>query len=530
MRIPRLSGVGPRRGRAIGIALLALALLIPIYWTALRSPAVGDFHDDGVYLVTAKALATGHGYRLISLPEEIPQTKYPILFPLALSGVWRLAPAFPENVFVLKLVPLAFALAWYWLAFLLVKIEAPREVAFCCVVLTAALPWSIYLSTNLMSETMFAALCTGSLLILRRAEKIGSEGQLEDWTWIAAAVLAGLACLTRTVGVCVVAAGVGYFLRRRRIARAASFLAIALAVAAPWFLWLAMRHLPQTDAFDSATNYASWNVLSSSFAWDRKLVVIGLNVLLLLRSLLEIATVHWSVWVDLVAGAAVVFAGWRWVRPMTVVHLFLAIYAAMLLAWAWPPERFVVAVYPMVLCLGWQSWRAVLERFPGRASLLRAAGFALLAAVAGQGLWNLTHLSEGTPPFGDAWSDTSPLLAWIRDKTPADAVILTNLDPLFYLYTGRKAVRGFQADPYRLYYAPKPDSQPLGTLADFRETIRKQRVTYIVRAPNKGFAEGPYLDRLIMELVTSDPVAIKLVAQGRDPRFQIYRVETGEER
>jgi len=91
-----------RRRWAIVIAALALAVLIPVYWIAWRAPAVGMFHDDGVYLVTAKALATGQGYRIISLPEEIPQTKYPILFPLVLSGVWRLAPEFPENVFVLK--------------------------------------------------------------------------------------------------------------------------------------------------------------------------------------------------------------------------------------------------------------------------------------------------------------------------------------------------------------------------------------------------------------------------------------------
>src|SRR5580765_4929334 len=72
-----------------GAALLFIAWA---YWTALHAPAVGMFHDDGVYLVTAKSLATGHGYRIVSLPGEIAQTKYPILFPALLAAVWKVSP------------------------------------------------------------------------------------------------------------------------------------------------------------------------------------------------------------------------------------------------------------------------------------------------------------------------------------------------------------------------------------------------------------------------------------------------------
>ena len=46
-------------------------------------PAVcGVYHDDAIYVVTAKALSQGDGYRLINLPESPSQTKYPILYPL----------------------------------------------------------------------------------------------------------------------------------------------------------------------------------------------------------------------------------------------------------------------------------------------------------------------------------------------------------------------------------------------------------------------------------------------------------------
>jgi hypothetical protein len=66
------------------LVLFYIAILFPAYWIAFRVPAVGINHDDGIYLVTAKALAEGEGYRIISLPMDPPQTKYPILFPAGL--------------------------------------------------------------------------------------------------------------------------------------------------------------------------------------------------------------------------------------------------------------------------------------------------------------------------------------------------------------------------------------------------------------------------------------------------------------
>ena len=63
------------------------------------------YYDEGVYVATAKALAAGSGYRNPSLPDAPPQAKYPPLFPLALSFVWRLAPRFPANLIAISTSP-----------------------------------------------------------------------------------------------------------------------------------------------------------------------------------------------------------------------------------------------------------------------------------------------------------------------------------------------------------------------------------------------------------------------------------------
>src|SRR5262245_54937 len=88
------------------VPVLLLFGLLPFYYMAWAAPGIGLSHDDGIYLATAKALATGKGYTIISLPVEIRQTKYPMLFPLLLSFLWRVWPEFPQNIGLLKLVPL----------------------------------------------------------------------------------------------------------------------------------------------------------------------------------------------------------------------------------------------------------------------------------------------------------------------------------------------------------------------------------------------------------------------------------------
>jgi hypothetical protein len=97
-----------------------------------------------------------------------------------------------------------------------------------------------------------------------------------------------------------------------------------------------------------------------------------------------------------------------------VTDIFLAIYIAMTLAWAWPPERFLVVVWPLILCLVWRVWRAS----PLSADVRRVAGIAILAGVTLQCLWNLVDSSpsvlntEVVLAHEDQWRDAYRQLNW----------------------------------------------------------------------------------------------------------------------
>ena len=77
--------------------------------------------------------------------------------------------------------------------------------------------------------------------------------------------------------------------------------------------------------------------------------------------------------------------------------------------------------------------------------------------------------------------------AFIRTSTPADARLLADLDPVFFLNTGRITLRGFAPDGYREYYAPP------GALVNpdgLRAAIARGGVNYVVLTPDLDLPES----------------------------------------
>src|SRR6476619_1573784 len=89
------------------ILFLTLAGGSLLYYAAISPQQFGSLHDDSIYVSTAKAIATGQGYRLISLPYRPAQTKYPPFYPWLLSLLWRVFPQFPQNLIPMTMLTIA---------------------------------------------------------------------------------------------------------------------------------------------------------------------------------------------------------------------------------------------------------------------------------------------------------------------------------------------------------------------------------------------------------------------------------------
>jgi hypothetical protein len=154
-------GRGPWIAALITIALLSSAWLA---WTWRAMPQLGFYHDDAIYMVTAKSLAEGNGYRIESLPLQPYQTKYPPLYPLVLAAVWRIGPAFPANL------PYVMLVAWLGLlAVVLLTRKVLRQAGLSdwesagLAAFVALSPVAVQFGLLGMSELWFTAITVGKL-------------------------------------------------------------------------------------------------------------------------------------------------------------------------------------------------------------------------------------------------------------------------------------------------------------------------------------------------------------------------------
>jgi hypothetical protein len=534
---PDLNDSDPRRtgvtdialaGRSLkwmvgGALVVALAGLVLAYAVLLRAPAAGTFHDDGIYLVTAKALAEDRGYRIISIPTEPPQTKYPILFPWVLSLVWRVYPSFPANLVWLRVVPLAAMIVWLCLSWaLLRRLGSSRLQTAAIVLLTAMSPWVAFLSTTLMSEMLFAALLTGTLLMITRV----CQGDGRRFDPLLAGLIAGAAILTRVAGIAPAAAGVLVFLWSKRLGAAAQYLLGVLVCAVPWFWWAHYQNpvAMSVDPYYSATNYASWNVLTS-YGWAEKIDVLSMNAMRGGLALVQL----WGAYVPnsmlglAVAIAALAILGrglWHARRePATIVTIA---YCGLHLLWVWPPLRFAAPFAPLLLRFGALGLGRSRRLQAGAALVLLGLSGIQLSAVAMQA----REKGIAWPGSGaEDWNEATRVLDWVSRETPADTVLTGNLDPAYYLFTGRKAVRAFAADPMLMYYnlRNRPEN-PLGTVDEFRSRLTSTKADYLIVTTGGGFGETPHLDRLVSELSQKCPGSLAPVSAKAVPAHVIYRI------
>ncbi|MBI2683272.1 MAG: hypothetical protein HYX26_08680 [Acidobacteriales bacterium] len=519
---------------------LAVAALIGAYAIALTAPAVGVFHDDGVYLVTAKSLATGRGYNIVSLPRATPETKYPILFPALLAAVWRIAPPFPGNVMWLKCVPLLAGVIWLGLSFCLLKRETGSgPIAGILVGLAALSPWTLFLSTALLSETVFAAFTTGAVMAVERACSAGRHARM---LVPGAAILASAAFLTRTAGVAVFTAGALTLGCRVGVRKSALYLAVCAALCAPWLAWQAAQKpaVAGVSAFDTVRNYETWNVIGG-FTWSQKPVIVGVNLASFLVApgiLMGFPARTAGALGAIVLGVlALIGLAHRLRTAWGALEWLVVIYGSMLMLWAWPPTRFLAPLLPAMLLYAYLGARQAC-RWPGltpRAGALVMAALALLlAAQSGRALAHSVGEVAGKGRVGvpnldlDDWAETGRLLAWIDEHTPAAAVVMGNIDPIVYLFTGRHALRGFRQDPYLLHYSLDPAARPLGDAPEWMASAAEQAVDYVVLTPDTFYKEAPYLRRLYAEVVAADPGLLTQVYEGGDARYRVYARAGGE--
>lgn len=442
--VARLRGV--RAERLVPVALMATVLTIAIL-TVTPWP-VGAFQDDAIYTVLAKSLASGDGYRMLNLPGEPHATHYPPVYPALLALLWRLGPEFPDNLVVFKFANAVFLSLAALGAYQFGRTRLRWPVAGAAgVALAGTVSILVLLITGVvLSEPLFMALLWPAL---RLSERSGDTGDVK--TAVGAGLLLGLLALVRTLGALAIPAAAVVLLWRRRPAAAAALTAAGLALLVPWQLWVnAYQHEIPPVLMGKYGAYGPWladGYREGGLAFARGVVVTNVQALdrMLNYAFMPIQAVAPRAMAFL-AVTALTFGGFFAIaRRAPVTALFMLGYLAVILLWPFEPDRFVVAVWPLLLTLICASVAALWRWHPVRVPVQLVRGFAL-AIVGAVTAGYLAHNARGyreqwwTSAQRDAGSRAKPIAEWVTRRTSPTDVLATDDDLIVYLYTGRQAV------------------------------------------------------------------------------------------
>lgn len=405
-----------------------------VAWRYRHIPHFGRFDDDAVYVVCAKALAEGHGYRIDSLPGQPAETKFPPLFPALVSVVWRLDSRFPSN--------LTWLTPWLWAAIpMLCVVSLPvfRLVGFdlasslTLAGLIALNPVTAIFGVSVMPELLFTLLCFGSLALVEKA----------PGRWCTAAiagVLGALAYLDRTAALPLLFTVPVCLLARRRWAAAVAYVGGMSPAVAGWAWWCRDHRvrtsdptlLFHTDYFGQYISNLDWRDLPETVSTNLAGLISSAGRLLLFHSDSTAAGLYGTYVAGAIVTVAAIILLWNSRHATPQFGAFAAAYCAILLVWNYPPnQRFVLPLLPFALA----GVAAAVRPFamPARA--------AILALAVGVNGYTLFH---SVPQILDAdaarMAQANGAAAWIERNTPGGSRFYAYDDALFYLRTGRQAI------------------------------------------------------------------------------------------
>ena len=544
------------------VVLVILLISVSVYYLSVLTPeSFGPYHDDSVYVVMAKAMATGQGYRIISLPGEPPQAKSPPFYLALLSAIWFVDPSFPANLTPMMqlsvLATIAF-LAITWLYLVKHSYASPGQALL--VVALVALNWrTVILGTGIYSEMVYSALSIGGLHLAEKYEK-----EEKGWaTPVMLSLVIILAFFTRTAGITVVLSVCAYYLLRRRWRRLWPIAIAGLFVA----LWLGWGYA--SGAAADSVNAGYYEGYLQTFAQTVRdvqgdgrsslfavvLSILAKNAVMLIFVSVPLVCMglpyDWprhlppylfSIGLGVFV-VALIFVAAGFIRHrssrLRLLHIYIIFYLALHLLWPYTAyDRFVMPLLPFFLLFGMTEVLALLTAVRKEFKSSKGIVGKLVTGVVGLSVtivigslcfsycFGLTRPLAYSTEMARRAAEDAPAIRWIQEFTDPSDVLLCYRDAMYYLYTARKAAR---ASPMRE-----------GGLVYERQASVEEQANTIFRIIDENAARYLILTWTDLELQDQvDPyqTAYKVVLQqypdifvpvfkSTDGRTLIYRIST----
>jgi hypothetical protein len=466
---------------AIGFVIAAT---VAIYLLRLNR-AAGLMVDDAWYMLLAKAIADGNGYRLVSSATTPILPLYPPGFPAILSLVFRASPEFPQNVWLLKSVSIVAMMGVGLLTYVYVGTHrhAPRDISACAAVAVTILPSFVFLATStVMSECVFTLVQLATIVVIHRSVEATDPRRARMFAALAA-ILASASVLIRSAAVGLIAAVLVWLLKERRWKGAALFVGVLVLCLVPWFVYarahrpsaeqraahggaivytygdqfwmqwagspgfgrITARDLPariRTNLIDVFARDVGGIVVPTFFrgASESGEEVVGLGGTAGL-SAASMGGAGATMVISLVLSAIALVGFIRMARQkLTAAEFLVPVALAIVLLWPFWCFRFVLPLAPFLLFYFSAGMQAITRSW-------RVARIALLCII-GLNVYDhvgyILHLRDQGRPSSTEWVGSSQevdaALDWVARNLRSDGMIATTNPALVYLRTGRKSI------------------------------------------------------------------------------------------
>jgi hypothetical protein len=435
--------------RDAGLPLLVLLVLASVAGVGVLVVSIrfgpGVTPDSVSYLAAAVSLRDGAGLRG---PDGEPFVAFPPLLPALLSPVAQSRAGAVDAARVVNAA--SYGLIVFLTGWLVLRLTGSGVYGALAAVAAAVSRPVVDSALHIWSESLFTALCMATLV----AAVEGGRRQRRAW-YVAAGALAGLAAMTRYVGLTlapvVVAAVV---LDRRRSSGPALAVVVAVEATVPALLWMG-RNLAQSGTL-AGERYPSAEMLPA---------VLFDTSLALARWAVPVATGD-RVRVGLaLLGAALLLAGaWRsarcprsadWRRPAALIAGFCLLYLGYLIAaatlTALDPidDRLIAPLVPPLVVLLFVALAAVAGRLRAPAAAVVVVAAVWLALLGRESRELLRRIdAHGISGYEATRWRGSPLLAELRQATP-DGTLYSNDPFAVWYWTGHEARLSPRRHPYR---------------------------------------------------------------------------------
>ncbi len=516
--------------------ILVGLLIAGAAFASINPKILGLFHDDGVYAVTAKALAEGDGYRIVSLPSDPAQTKYPFFYSAVLSLIWRISPPFPANIVFLKSLNILVLLGIFFVSAVYYRRSNERAgalapIAFAVIVCTNPLVFSF--TDYLLSELLLVLLSVASLAGYRSAGAGSASAHAARL-----GIIAGVACLTRLAAVPLVVAGLLHSYISRGVRAFAWFGGVVSLMVVPWFVWVA-RVGGQGSPGSLFDYYIGYDFSGGGVeGWRGLLEVISGNAHYLAD------TFQMLYLTPLLPGSLLFLVALTFVGMLNSLRRedvgdwgFLLSSLALYLIWPFSPTRYSVPLTPVLILFLFRGMARLADWFQHRqlpsSVLAKLVWIPGLVVISLNSFWLSSFVWSRHPDstrglYGSrapyTWVGFEQTFAWIRDNTQPGELLATAYDPMYFLYTGRKAIRPALHRPATYFYpysAARPD---VGSVAEIKPQLVELGAKYLIIDPLDGYAERQATLQLMDDIVKAYGAQAQLVFTSSDGLHKVFRL------